>query len=78
VGGVEVTPFNSCNFVLPHRRCDRKSDDAPNRDLLPNVCFKGRDNTIEFILSGSAITLIAFSDKPEASESYPRKINRFS
>jgi hypothetical protein len=36
------------------------------------------NNTIELVLRGAAITLIAFSDKAEASERYPGKINWFS
>ena len=65
------SPFNSCNFVLPHLRCDRKSDDTTNWNLLLNICF------IEFVLRGTAITLIAFSDKPEMSKSDPGEIDWF-
>jgi hypothetical protein len=66
------------NFVLPHCCCDRKSDDTTNWNLLLNICFQCRDNAIEFVLRGAAITLIAFSDEPEASESDPSEIDWFS
>ncbi len=37
VAGVEVAPFDSCNFILPHSRCDRESDHTTDWDLLPTV-----------------------------------------
>jgi hypothetical protein len=76
--GIEVAPFNSCYFVLPHCCCDRKSDDTANWNLLLNICFQCRDNAIEFVLRGAAITLIAFSDKPETPKSNPGEIDWFS
>ena len=44
---------------------------------MPNICFQCRDNSIEFVLRGTAITLIAFSDKPEMSKSDPGEIDWF-
>jgi MFS family permease len=41
---------DSRNFVLPHCRCDRKSDDTTNGNLLLNICFQRRNNAIEFVL----------------------------
>ena len=76
--GVEVAPFNSCNFVLPHCRRDSKSDDTTNGNLLPNVCFQCQDNAIKFVLRGAAVTLIAFSDEPETPKSNPGEIDWLS
>jgi hypothetical protein len=53
-------------------------DDATNRNLLPIVCFQGQNNAIEFVLCGAPITLIAFSDEPEAPKSNPGGINWLS
>jgi len=75
--GVKVAPFNSGNFVLPHGGCDGKSDDTPDRNLLPDVSFKGRNDSIEFVLRWTAIALIAPSDEPEACKGDPGEINWF-
>jgi hypothetical protein len=54
--GVEVAPFNSCNFVLPYRCCDRKLIRPTGICCL--IFASCRDNAIELVLRGAAITLI--------------------
>ena len=40
---VEVRPFNSTDFVLPHCGCDSKADDPSDRNLLAGICFESSD-----------------------------------
>jgi hypothetical protein len=40
---VEVRPFNSTDFVLPHRGCDSKADDPFDRNLLAGICVESGD-----------------------------------
>jgi hypothetical protein len=77
-GGVKIGPLNSSNFVLPHRRRNRETNNSPNWDLLPDVRVQCRNDPIEFILSGTAVTLVSFPDKTEPSKGNAGKIDRFS
>jgi hypothetical protein len=76
--GVEVASLSSCNFVLPHRRCDRETNNTSNWNFLSDVRVQGQDDPIEFILSGTAVTLVPFTDKTEPSEGNADKIDLFS
>ncbi|KJC55868.1 hypothetical protein UP10_36220 [Bradyrhizobium sp. LTSPM299] len=74
---IKVTPLDAGNFVLPHCRCDSKSNDPANRNLLPNIGFETRNNSIELVLCWAPVALVALTDKAKTSESNTREIDWF-
>ena len=76
--GVEVALFNSSNFVLPHCRRDCETNNTPNWNLLPDIRVQRRDDPVEFILSGTTVTLVPFPDEAEPSKGNAGKIDWFS
>ena len=61
-------PLDTDDFVLAHGRRDCKSNNATNWDLLPLVRFKSRNYTIKFVLRGTSISLIAFTNETEPTK----------
>jgi hypothetical protein len=74
---IKIAPWDPRDLVLPHRRRHSEAYDTAYGDLLPLVCLERRDNPIELVLGGSAVTLSAFSDKPEATQGNPSEVDLF-
>jgi hypothetical protein len=72
---VEVSPFNSADFVLPHRGCDSKADDPSDRNLLAGICFESSDEAIQLMLRRSSVTLVPFSNETKTRQRNSREDN---
>jgi hypothetical protein len=72
---VEVRPFNSADFVLPHRGCDSKADDPSDRNLLAGICVESSDQAIQLILSRSSVTLVPFANETKTRQRNSREDN---
>src|SRR5271167_1300482 len=72
---VEVSPFNSADFVLPHRGCDSKANDPSGRNLLARICFESSDQAIQLGLRRSSVTLVPFPNWTKTRQSNSRENN---
>ena len=70
---VEVCPFNSADFVLPHRGRDSKADDPSDRNFLKGICLESSDQTIQLILRRSSVALIPLPNETKPCERNARQ-----
>jgi hypothetical protein len=63
---IEIWPFNSADFILTHCGCDRETNDTTERDLLQRVPIECCDESIEFIVRWSPVSLITFSHEAQS------------
>lgn len=65
---VEIRVLDPADFLLPHRRCYSKSDDASHWYLLTGIRVEASQKAIKFALCRTAIAFVSLSNKAEPTE----------